>query len=150
MVRRFRDLAEAEAFLGPALDRPEAASLRAVAPGLTLDRRAVDIGGGMFCNRTTARWEAPARAEICVVDALESPFARAQALAGRGVRGVVATGGFFFLADDAEVQPRARSLNLAVVDGYVVSLPVVGQTALVCRAGLMAREYRYLWMKLKK
>lgn len=137
MVRRFRDLAEAEAFLGPALDRPEAASLRAVAPGLTLERRAVDIGGGMFCNRTTARWEAPARAEICVVDALESPFARAQALAGRGVRGVVATGGFFFLADDAEVQPRARSLNLAVVDGAVVSLPVVGQTALVCRAGAL-------------
>jgi hypothetical protein len=137
MVRRFRDLAEAEAFLGPALDRPEAASLRAVAPGLTLERRAVEFGGGTFCNRYTARWAAPARAEICVVDPLESPFARAQRLAGRGFRGVVATGGFFFLADDAEVLPRARSLNLAVVGGVAVSMPVVGQTALVGRAGAL-------------
>ena len=137
-MRRFRDLAEAEAFLGPALDRPEPEWSREVAPGLTLAGRAVDIGDGMFCNRYTARWVAPARAEICVVgEPLESPFARAQSLAGRGVRGVVATGGFFFLADDAELQPRARSLNMAFACGSTISVPVVGQTALVGRAGAL-------------
>lgn len=117
------------------LDRREHPHTQEVAPGLTFAVRAVELGGGAFANRYTACWQAPARAALRVVDPLESPFARAGALASRGERGLVATGGFFFLADDAATRPRARSLNLAIQDGRVLSMPVVGQDALVCRGG---------------
>lgn len=138
MVRRFASVAEAERFIGPEVDRREVARVEEVGPGVSLAVRAVELGDGAFCNVYTACWRAPARASLCVVDPLESPFARAQGLARGGVRGVVATGGFFFLADDAEAVPRARSLNMAVRAGQVWSLPVVGQDALVGRDGALA------------
>lgn len=134
-MRRFASLDEALRWLGPELDRPEQACTREIAPGLALETRVIELGDGAFCNRYTAHWEEPARAALRLVDPLESPFACARALAGAGEPGLVAPAGFFFLADDADASPRALSLNLAVQAGLVLSLPVVGQDALVCRAG---------------
>ena len=138
MERRFCSLEEAERFLGAELDREEQAREQEIGPGLTLQTRAVGLADGTFCNRHTARWRAPARTRLCVVEPLESPFARARQLADRGERGLVATGGFFFLADDAAALPRARSLNLAEQGGRVLGLPVGGQDALVGRAGVVS------------
>lgn len=139
---RFSSLAEADAFLGPMLDRPEPARRETVAPGVSLVIAAIDLGDGAFSNLYTLSWTAPARADIDVFpDAAASPWSRGHALARCGMRGAVATGGFSFLADDAAAAPRARCLNLAIWTGEVLSLPVVDQDALVARAGALAVEH---------
>jgi hypothetical protein len=142
MTRRFASMAEAARFLGPVLDRPEPTRTVMIGPGISLAVEAVELGGEAFSNLYTLSWTPPARAEIAIVDTPgESPWTRGLALARQGARGGVATGGFGFLADGAAGAPRTRSLNLAIRAGVPLSVPVIGQDALICRGGALSVEH---------
>ena len=54
---------------------------------------------------------------------------------------VASSGGFSYLTDDPNIQPRHLSLNLAIQDGDVMSLPVIDREALLIINGQMSARF---------
>jgi len=132
-VRLFDSPDEASRFLAPQLDRPVDATRLRLAPGIVLRTEPLQVSAG-FTNAYTVSWQPPASAEVFVTE----PPVSARAFAERGDHVVTATAGFFFLADRCQYRPRTLSLNLAIHDGRILSLPTADQEALVSRAGALS------------
>ncbi|HWO61208.1 MAG TPA: hypothetical protein VNO31_14365 [Umezawaea sp.] len=132
-MRRFDSLAEAAAHLGPLLDRPVPTSHATLAPGITFHAESLSLGS-TFTNSYTTSWHAPARAEVLVTEPPVSAADHARRTGGV----VTSTAGFFFLADRCRHRPRTLSLNLAIRDGRVLSVPVATRDALVSRDGVLS------------
>lgn len=133
-MRAFRTLEEASAYLTPLLDRPVPAGHAQLTPDIGFCAEPLGLGGGTFTNSYTISWSAAAASEILVA---EPPTCTAE-YARRHEAAVTATGGFFFLADRSRYRPRTLSLNLAVRDGKVLSLPAADQDALVDQGGTLS------------
>lgn len=131
---RFQTMAEASAFLAPRLDRPVEVAEERLGDGVVLRRDALPLPGGAFTNRYRLSWHPP-RGRLRI---LAQRTATPDYAAAHPHHAAVSTGGFFFLADDCDLAPRCLSLNLAVEDGRVCSLPVADQEALVSSGGAMA------------
>ena len=130
---RFPTVEAASAFLGPRLDRPVPERREQIAAGVWLHQSAIPLPDGRFTNCTRLSWQA-GRAAICLAGERTSTAAAA---AAQPDLLAVSTGGFFFLADDCTLRPRCLSLNLALADGRVHSLPVVDQEALIRQDGAL-------------
>lgn len=133
MTRRFDSPEEAAAHLGPLLDRPVPTTRVDLAPGITFRSEWLRVDG-TFTNSYTVSWRAPAHATILVAD----PPISAAEHARRGDSAVTTTAGFFFLADRCRYRPRTLSLNLAVHDSRVLSVPATTQDALISRNGVLS------------
>jgi hypothetical protein len=133
-VRAFGTLEEASAYLAPLLDRPVTPEHVVLAPHVEFRAEPVALGGGSFTNSYTMSWSSPAAAEIVVA---ETPTCTAAYARQRGAV-ATATGGFFFLADRSRHRPRTLSLNLAVRNGQVLSLPAADQEALADDGGTLS------------
>ncbi|MDC0672295.1 hypothetical protein [Nannocystis radixulma] len=131
---RFHTPSEAAAYLAPILDRPVEPCETELAPGIVLQMAALPLSGGAFVNSYTVTWRHPARAALCFAD----PPISAPDFARGSESVVTTTGGFFFLADYCRHRPRTLSLNLAIRDCRVSSLPVSDQDALVNRDGALS------------
>ena len=131
-MHRFGSPEEAAAHLRPLLDRPVSTAQVDLAPGITFRTESLRMGG-TFTNSYTASWHAPAQAAVLVT---EPPISTADH-ARRGDSVVTTTAGFFFLADRCHHRPRTLSLNLAIRDGRVLSVPVTTQNALISRNGTL-------------
>jgi hypothetical protein len=130
---RFSSLEEASAHLAPLLDRPVTTSRTELAPGIFFQTEALHANG-TFTNSYRLSWRQPARARIFVTD----PPVSAREFAERCGNVATTTAGFFFLADRCRFRPKALSLNLAVRDGRVISLPVADQDALTSQNGVLS------------
>lgn len=130
---RFDTPEEASDHLAPLIDRPVPVTRAELAPGVLFRAEPVGLGAA-FTNSYTVSWDVPAAAEIVVTEpaAADGEFAR------RTGSVATTTGGFFFLADRCRHRPRTLSLNLAVGEGRLLSLPVATQEALVSRAGALS------------
>ena len=124
---------EAARFLTPLIDRPVETSRVEVAPHIRFAAETLDRGD-TFTNSYTVSWRRPAAARIVVAEPPTSAveFAREHGSA------VTTTGGYFFLADRCRFRPRTLSLNLAIRDCQVLSLPVATQDALVSHDGVLS------------
>lgn len=133
MKRLFDSPEEAAAYLGPLLDQPVTAAAVDLAPGITLRMEPLWTGP-TFTNSYTISWHTPAHATVLVAD----PPVSAADHARRGGSVVTTTAGFFFLADRCRFRPRTLSLNLAIHDGRVLSVPVTTQDALISHDGQLS------------
>ncbi|ADI10375.1 hypothetical protein SBI_07255 [Streptomyces bingchenggensis BCW-1] len=133
-MRAFATLEEASAYLAPLLDQPVTAEHLELTPHIQFRAEPVGLGGGSFTNSYTISWSSPAASEIFVA---EPPMCTAEYARQRDAV-VTATGGFFFLADRCRYRPRTLSLNLAVRNGKVLSLPAADQDALVDDGGTLS------------
>lgn len=132
--RRFQTATAATAALGPLLDRPEPPREEDLSEGVRLAVDCITLPDGRFTNRYRLSWHPP-RGHIRLLPvhttAGDHAAAHPELLA-------VSTGGFFFLADDCAHRPRCLSLNLAVEDGVVHSLPSADQEALLRQGGALS------------
>lgn len=130
----FATLEEASAYLAPLLDQPVTAEHVELTPHIEFRAEPVGLGGDIFTNSYTVSWSSAAASEIFVAG---PPMCTAEYTRQRDAV-VTATGGFFFLADRCRYRPRTLSLNLAVRDGKVLSLPAADQDALVDDGGTLS------------
>ncbi len=129
---RFSTPDEAAAHLAPLLDRPVTPTRTDLAPGIVFQAEPLHANG-RFTNSYRLSWHGPARARIFVTE----PPVSAREFAERHGNVATTTAGFFFLADRCRFRPRALSLNLAIQDGRVLSLPVADQDALISQNGAL-------------
>jgi hypothetical protein len=132
-MRHFSSLEEAATYLGPLLDQPVPAARLELTPDIHFQARPVWLGA-TFSNSYTVSWRKPTGARIFVTD----PPISTRAFAQQSGSVVTTTGGFFFLADNCRFRPRMLSLNLAIQEGRVLSVPVATQDALVSRDGSLS------------
>lgn len=136
VLRWFPTLAEAGEFMEIAIDRPVMPMTRRLDGGIELRARAFPIGPDVFCNMYDIAWNQAAIAASLHVSACP-------AIPPHGTDGsqVTASAGFFYLADLSARMPRQASLNLAVSNNAIASLPVTDREAVTCRAGTLAVAY---------
>lgn len=129
--RRFPTVRAAAEALGPLLDRPAASEDVGITDGVRLRVDSLTLPGGRFTNRYRLSWRPP----LGGLRLLPARTAASAYAASHPALWAVSTGGFFFLADDCARRPRCLSLNLAVEDGVVHSLPSADQEALIRTGG---------------
>ncbi|MFD5427696.1 hypothetical protein [Streptomyces sp. NPDC127084] len=106
--------------------------VREVAGGIRLTVFPLMLGGGAFTNVYDISWATVKNTAAVHVPSRPVPvldFASTRRAA------VAASGAFFFLADEASASPSPASLNFAVADGRLRSLPVTDREALICQNG---------------
>jgi hypothetical protein len=136
VLRSFASLPEASAFMAAEVDRPASAgTARRIAAGIELRVAVRELGEAAFCNVYDITWERAAAAASLHVAAC--PVEPPSVEPARGAL-VTATAGFSFLADRSSGMPRQASLNLAVSEGRIVSLPVADREAVISRAGALS------------
>lgn len=136
--RSFSSLHAASAFMAAQIDRPVATQTARVGRGIELRTWAHALNDTAFCNVHEVTWHpgaAGARLHIrsCPVD-VQADGQAAGAL-------VIASAGFFVLADRCSALPRQVSLNLAISGGRIVSLPVTDREAVLCCRGTLSAGY---------
>jgi hypothetical protein len=120
------------------IDRPVQEWVARLGEGIELRAAARSVDERGFTNVYDIVCEpGAATARIHVSDRPVEPKTTEQA------DGAVATtsAGFFFLTDQASGAPRQASLNLAISDGRITSLPVVDREAVMSRDGVLSADH---------
>lgn len=121
--------AEAKEFVRNRVDRPIKSFTRDLGDGIVLNGYTEDLDDGVFTNIYDLSFpRGAAKAEVRLHDSPTSLYDYIQTVPK--VRGAT-SGGFFFLADQASTSPRQPSLNFAMADGRLRSLPVSDREALI-------------------
>lgn len=127
----FDTLTEAQTFMQDTVDIPVLARREDIGRGLNLRAFPLELEGGGFTNVYDLSFrEGAVTPTIHAHTELKSIYE----LAKHERRPMAVTGGgFFYLADVGSATPRQPSLNLAVSNHLVRSLPVVDREAIVCQ-----------------
>ncbi|MFE4664594.1 phosphodiester glycosidase family protein [Streptomyces sp. NPDC056716] len=108
---------------------------RALAPGLHLESRSVDLGNGSFTNTHTLQ----ADTRLLRTEAVSAPegFHLRNLITTTTSAGAVAavSGSFSFISDDPRYRPAEPCLDLCIREGKIVSLPTTAKPALLIRDG---------------
>lgn len=131
-MRIFSTPDAASMYMEREVDREAEPFVQEVATGVQLTAFPLALGGGAFTNVYDVSWETANNPAGIHVPSRPLPvldFARSQHST------VTASGAFFFLADEASALPPHTSLNLAVADARIRSLPVTDREALLCQNG---------------
>jgi hypothetical protein len=135
--RSFSSPREAAAFLRRDIDRSVPERAVQLGEGIELRAAARSMDERGFTNVYDIAWEPEAgRACIHVSDRPIEPRTTRQADGAL----VTTSAGFFFLADKASGMPRHASLNLAINDGRIASLPVVDREVAMTRGGVLSAD----------
>jgi hypothetical protein len=136
--RSFSSPREAAAFMGTEIDRPVPERVAQLGEGIELHATARSVDEGGFTNVYDIACESGAgTARIHISDRPIDPKTTQQAEGAQ----VTTSAGFFFLADQASGTPRQASLNLAINDGRIASLPVVDREAVMTRDGVLSADH---------
>ena len=128
----------AKEFVRERIDVPVGAEVHHLAVGLTLRTFPLDLENGMFTNvYDLSVSSSDIRHSIEFPERLTSVFDRMKA--DLGVRAAI-SGGFFFLADRANGEPRELGLNLALSNGQLLSFPVVDRETLIASEGRLSAQ----------
>lgn len=136
--RSFSSPREAAAFMQTEIDRPVPEQVTQLGEGIELRATTRPLDEQGFTNVYDIACEAgAATARIHISDRPIEPRTTEQAEGAL----VTTSAGFFFLADKASGLPRQASLNLAINDGQIVSLPVVDREAVMTRDGVLSADH---------
>jgi hypothetical protein len=136
--RSFSSPREAAAFLGTEIDRPVPERVTQLGEGIELHTAARSVDERGFTNVYDIACEPGAgTARIHISDRPIDPKTTQQAEGAL----VTTSAGFLFLADQASGMPRQTSLNLAINDGRIASLPVADREAAMTRDGVLSADH---------
>jgi hypothetical protein len=136
--RSFSSPRQAAAFMEMEIDRPVPERVTQLGEGIELRAAARSVDEREFTNVYDVAYEPGAgTARIHISDRPVEPRTAEQA----GGALVTTSAGFFFLADKASGVPRQASLNLAINDGRIASLPVVDREAVMTRDGVLSADH---------
>ncbi|MEU1965758.1 hypothetical protein ABZ541_13805 [Micromonospora sediminicola] len=131
--RRFRSLQEAARFMEAEIDRPVTPQVTDLGNSLVLRTRSLALTGGQFTNVYDLSW-----ASSSSTAALRFTPRPTAAVDAAQHAPATSSAAFFTLLDEASGLPAQTSLNLAIEQGRVLSMPVVDREALVSRAGALS------------
>ncbi|WP_162562157.1 hypothetical protein [Salinispora oceanensis] len=131
--RRFRSLQEAARFMETEIDRPVAMRETNLGSGLMLRTSPLSFADGGFTNIYDLSWKPSA-----TTAAVRFTPRPTTAIDAARHAPATSTAAFFTLLDETSGLPVQTSLNLAVEQGRILSMPVVVREALVSRAGVLS------------
>ncbi|MGC4820820.1 hypothetical protein [Micromonospora sp. DT63] len=131
--RRFRSLQDAARFMETEIDRPVAVRETDLGSGLMLRTSPLSFADGGFANVYDLSWTPSAT--TAAVRFTPRPTTAVDAARHAPA---TSTAAFFTLLDEASGLPVQTSLNLAVEQGRILSMPVVDREALISRAGVLS------------
>ncbi|WP_436776422.1 hypothetical protein [Yinghuangia sp. YIM S09857] len=127
---------EALRFMETEIDRPAEDRVTTLDNGFELRVFAHTFPDGMFTNVYDLSWT-PGSAHA----ALDFTARPEEVLSRARTAPATATGAFFVLADEASGLPPQTSLNLAIRERRILSLPVVDREVLLCRDGELTTDH---------
>lgn len=138
----FETVAEAQEYVRHIIDVPVTEHKEAIAESVQFHAFPYGLADGRFTNVYDISYrKGEAIPAIHVHDRLLSVYDFARSHGGS----VVSSGGFFFLAGVTSGMPRQLSLNLAIANGELLSLPVLDREAVFCNGHMLfARPVRSL------
>ncbi|HKR81493.1 MAG TPA: hypothetical protein VJR27_00640 [Candidatus Saccharimonadales bacterium] len=138
----FQTFTEAHGFVKPDVEKPVMPRHETLKNGATFRAFPEHQPDGTFTNIFDVSYDPLCvQTELCVLSQPESIFRLMQHTAVPYT--AMSSCGFFFLADQYSSQPRQISLNLAMSEGRIYSLPVADGEVLLCQGGkLEARTIR--------
>lgn len=130
---------EAKDFVRKQVDVPVTEFVRDLGDGMTLHAYPQELSEDTFTNVYDLSFRADTvHPSIELPDTLTGIFDLVAA--NPDIRAATG-GGFFFLADRCSAMPRQLSLNLALQDGKLRSLPVVDREAVIIKGEQLSAEY---------
>jgi hypothetical protein len=136
--RSFTSLREASAFIEAEIDRPVTRQACPVGTGIELRIFPRTLSNGQFTNVYDVSWE-PDTATAGIHISARPADIKVMNQARSAL--VAASAGFFVLGDKASALPRQTSLQLAISDGRIVSLPVADRETVLSRNGTLSTAY---------
>jgi hypothetical protein len=131
-MRSFDSFAAAFAHMETEIDQPIRVLDERLRGGIRFKSYPIELGNGAFTNVYDISYDDDSTiADIRIHDRLVNLYE----LALHEEHTVVTNAGFFFLADIALSRPRQPSLNLAIRNTRVLSMPVTDMEAILCRDG---------------
>lgn len=138
---KFKTNIEAKEFIQDRVDNPTAETIRRLARGAILSSYSQELTEGTFTNIYDLSFPSDGATKP-LISLGKNTFNIFNHV--KNDSGILASisGGFFFLADKCSKNPLCPSLNLAISDTSVDSLPVVDREAIVLRDGKI--EFRHI------
>jgi hypothetical protein len=134
--RSFRSLQEAARFMETEIDRPAPSRVAYLENGFELRIGSHTFSDGRYTNVYDLSWDPD---DVRAAMHFSPRPTEAVETAQRTL--ATTTAGFFVLADEAPALPPQTSLNLAIEQGRVLSLPVVDREAVICRDGVLSAHH---------
>lgn len=108
-----------------------------ISPGVELSIKNIDLPFG-FTVSYDLSWGADDTTVVTSIESKPKRFYLRHLLRNDPSILAVINGGFFFLADEAEFEPREKTLNLCIRNGEVVGLPSANREALLVQDGRLS------------
>lgn len=135
----FKTNEEAKRFFEKEIDRPIVNFTEQLGENITLSAFCHELGDGQFTNVYDISFPSgSAQPQIILHDKLTGVFNHVKS---RPDIKAAMSGGFFFLADNESASPRQPSLNFALQDHRIKSLPASDKEALLVHKGRLTVEH---------
>jgi hypothetical protein len=118
------------------IDRPVAARVTNLGSGLVLSTSPLSLGGEDFTNVYDLSWDT--RDTTASMRFTHRPTA---AIDAAQLVPATSTASFFALLDEGSGLPVQTSLNLAIEQGQILSMPVADREALISRSGVLSMRH---------